>query len=81
MDLLKNKRVLFFAADLFGYQNEIKKAIERQGALVDYFDERPANSFFVKALIRVRRSLLSVYIDSYYNKIIQRKKLNKLLLF
>lgn len=69
---LKGKRILFFSAQFFGYQYEITKAMQRQGAIVDYFDERPANNVIVKALIRINRNLLSYYIDYYYRKIIQQ---------
>lgn len=67
---MKGKRVLFFAAQLFGYQNEIRSAIEKLGAIVDYFDERPANNFFVKAIIRLNRRLISPYINAYHRQII-----------
>lgn len=66
----KNKRVLLLAANLFGYHDEIKRGLERLGAHVDYFDERPANSFMVKAAIRINRNLLAPYLDRYHNKII-----------
>lgn len=48
---LENRSILFFSAQAFGYQNEIRAEMERMGARVDYFDERPANSFAVKAAI------------------------------
>lgn len=74
---LNNKRILFLSANLFGYQKEIKQCIEQQGAIVDYFDERPSNTFFVKALIRINRNLISKYIDNYHSKIIKKTCTNK----
>ena len=47
------------------------------GARVDYFDERPANSFAVKAAIRINRNLLARYIDRYHARIIERTKNRK----
>lgn len=67
---LNNKRILFFSASFFGYQTDIQSCLESLGAEVDYYDERPANSFIVKALIRINRNLLSHYIERYYSKII-----------
>lgn len=67
---LENRNILFFSAQAFGYQNEIRAEMERMGARVDYFDERPANSFAVKAAIRINRNLLARYIDRYHARII-----------
>lgn len=69
---LKGKNILFFSACLFGYQEEIAEGLKRAGASVDYYDERPANTFLVKALIRINRNLLSGYVDRYYDRIIEQ---------
>ena len=74
---LENRSILFFSAQAFGYQNEIRAEMERMGARVDYFDERPANSFAVKAAIRINRNLLARYIDRYHARIIERTKNRK----
>lgn len=74
---LENKSILFFSAQAFGYQNEIRAEMERMGARVDYFDERPANSFAIKAAIRINRNLLARYIDRYHARIIERTKNRK----
>ena len=68
---LQGKRILFFSAHLFGYQNDIRLAMESVGEIVDYYDERPANNFLVKGVIRINRNLLAGYINHYYNKIIK----------
>lgn len=68
---LQGKRILFFSAHLFGYQNDIRLAMESVGAIVDYYNERPANNFLVKGVIRINRNLLAGYINHYYNKIIK----------
>jgi hypothetical protein len=69
MSILKNKTILLFAADLFGYELAIKFKMEEMGATVDYFDERPSNTFLAKALIRINRNLFSHRIASYYDNI------------
>ena len=74
---LNNKRILFFAPNFFGYDKEIRKKLQEYGALVDLYDERPSSGFFVKAIIRLNKKILSKYINRYFNKIIvtnQNKK-------
>lgn len=71
---LKGKRILFLTADFFGYNKEIYTVMVNKGVLVDYFDERPANTFIVKAMIRVNRNLLARYIDNYHRRIIEETK-------
>lgn len=71
------KRVLFLSAKFFDYQNEIKKCMEQEGYVVDYFDERPANSFLIKALIRLNPKLIRKYIDKYHKKIIEQTVNNR----
>lgn len=68
---LKGKRILFFSVRLFDIEKEIASELRKAGAIVDYYDERPANSFLVKALIRLNRNLISSYIDRYHKKIIK----------
>lgn len=73
---LRNKRILFFTVDFFNYQEEICRVLRERGFIVDYFDERPANTFWVKVLIRINRFFLAIYINNYHNKIIEKTKAN-----
>jgi hypothetical protein len=68
---LASKRVLFIAPMFFGYETLIKAELEAKGAQVDYFNDRPDNSFWTKALIRVDRRLLARKADAYYRNIIE----------
>lgn len=73
MDVVQNligTRVLFIAPMFFGYEKLIKTELEAKGALVDYFNDRPDNGFWTKALIRVDRRLLARKTDNYYKNII-----------
>lgn len=74
---LREKHVLFLSASLFGYQLEIKRTMESMGAIVDYFDERPANTFLVKAMIRINRNFLAAFIDKYHKRIIEQTHENQ----
>lgn len=69
MKTLANKKILFIAARFFGYETEIKLKLEELGAYVDFYDQRPSNSFFVKSLIRINKRFLSRTIGSYYEAI------------
>lgn len=68
---LKGKHVLFFYLSTFNYEYEIKKAMEREGAIVDCYNERPTNNVFARILIRLNRNLLFKHINQYYDKIIK----------
>lgn len=37
---LRNKKVIFIAPQYFSMQNEIKEALEKNGAIVDYFEDK-----------------------------------------
>ena len=71
---LSDKRVLFFYLPTFNYENEIRLAMEREGATVDAFNERPTNNVFARILIRLNRNLIGVYIRKYYDEIIEKTK-------
>tara|TARA_R110001606_G_C15404041_1_gene653822 strand:+ start:5822 stop:6796 length:975 start_codon:yes stop_codon:yes gene_type:complete len=55
----------------FGYESLIKTELEAKGAQVDYFNDRPDNGFWTKALIRLDRRLLARKTDAYYSDIIE----------
>lgn len=73
--MLAGKTVLLLAPQFFGYECEIQAELESLGANVIYFDERPKNDFFTKALIRLNwKSLIQKRINSYYNNVIDSTK-------
>jgi hypothetical protein len=67
--ILEGKRILFIAARFFGYEDEISGRLRYWGAEVDYYDQRPSNSFLTKALIRINNKILSRRIERYYAQI------------
>lgn len=69
--ILKGKRVLFFYLSTFNYEVEIQKAMEREGAIVDSFNERPTNNVLARILIRLNRNIVHKYIDKYYDKVMK----------
>jgi hypothetical protein len=70
-DNFKNKRILFLSVQTFNYEKYIADKLRSLGAIVDYYDERPANSIFVKGIIRFKRSLYQKKINSYYKEILK----------
>ena len=67
--VLYGKKILLIAPTFFMYEKAIKEGLENMGAIVDYFDERPANDFYTKALIRINKRLIKKNIDRYYHTI------------
>ena len=55
-------------------EKEIKSKLEKMGAEVMYFDERPANSILAKGIIRIKKSLYQNKIDQYYHRILEKVK-------
>ncbi len=68
----KDKNILLFSPKFFGYGLEVASKMREMGASVDYFDERPGNDFWTKAVIRVNKSLLRRKIETYYTDIIKK---------
>lgn len=66
---LENKSILLISPSFFGYEKSIKQRLSEVSAKVDYFDERPANTFWSKALVRINRKLIYRRISQYYNSI------------
>ncbi len=71
-EILKDKKILFLSVQTFNYEKAITDKLKAFGAQLDYFDERPANSIFVKGIIRFKRSLYQKKINSYYDLILKK---------
>lgn len=71
LEHLKGKKILFFCVQLFNLEQDIIKQLEKHGALVTYFDERPANNNFTKGIIRINRNFLKRRISKYYSNILK----------
>jgi hypothetical protein len=65
-----SKRMLFTSPAFFGYEYDIKRAVESYGIVVDYFDERPSNSSLAKALFRVSGRLAQAIVSRHFRKIL-----------
>lgn len=67
---MKNKKILFIAPSFFGYYKEIKKGLEREGAIVEYICDAPSNSNISKALCRINKNFVKIAINKYFNEIV-----------
>ncbi|MCS6229736.1 lipopolysaccharide biosynthesis protein [Shewanella baltica] len=71
MSKFLDKKILFISPVFFGYHNKIRSELARQGAHVDFFNERPLNSSVGKILLRLKINfLISFFVKFYYDKII-----------
>lgn len=74
---LQGKKILFIAPKLFGIPEKIQKKLQDEGAEVEYYDERPGNTFLIKALIRINRNIIGFFINNYHRKIIEKTQNKK----
>lgn len=75
---LNTKSILLIAPKFFDYEREIYNKLVEFGANVFYYNERPDNNFFTKAIIRVNKKLIKKKIEKYYYKILKDIYLIKL---
>ena len=62
-------RILLITPKFFNYHKMIIEELKSMGHTVDWFDDRPSTNGWVKAIIRVKRDLISYYIKHYFSKI------------
>jgi hypothetical protein len=65
---LANKQILFVAPGFFGYGEEVKREMEKEGAQVDFLLDRPFKSFFMKGLTTLNRQTVMGIAKHYYQK-------------
>lgn len=67
---MKDKKILMFGPDFFGYREKIAEELRAMGARVDLYDERPSNSAFCKIMLRKNIKLYRPVVTAYYRRII-----------
>lgn len=73
---LKNKRILFFSPEFFGYENKISEKMKEMGAKVDLFDERSVSKSYEKALLKINPNIYNRKTEKYYFNILNQIKSN-----
>ncbi len=59
---------LVISPSFFGYEQDVVNELRNQGYAADFLDERPSNSSFARALMRIRPQLIHQRIDKYYER-------------
>lgn len=70
-------KVLLITPNFFDYPKIICDELIRMGYEVDWFDDRPSTKGIIKAIIRIKKSVIQVYIKKYFNKIMETLNKNK----
>lgn len=63
--------LLLIMPNFFDYPQLICEELKSMGYQVDCFDDRPSTNGIVKAIIRVNKDLIKLYISKYFNKIMK----------
>lgn len=71
---LQGKKILVFAPAFFDYEKAIVKKLKDMGFHVTFYDERPSNSTFGKAIVRLYKRGARAIIDKYYRQIMSEVK-------
>jgi len=66
--ILKDQRILIISPKFFGYENRIVEQLKQFASFVEWLDDRPSNSIFVKLIMRYFPFLYKKYISDYYKK-------------
>ena len=74
---MKNKKILFISQKFFGYEFAIKNELEKMGACIYWFDDRPSNSLLIKGLLRLKIQWLSDLVVFFYHNSIFKKTSRK----
>lgn len=61
--------ILLITPNFFDYPAQICEELERLGHKVDWYDDRPSSNSFVKAIIKVNKSLINGIIKRYFSSI------------
>jgi len=70
--ILEGESILLISPHFFDYEKSIMETIRALGGEVEYIDERPANTFLTKGLIRLNAGLLKNRIRDYYRASLAR---------
>lgn len=65
-----NKTALLICPQFFGYENEIKKALEKKGYAVDYLADRPFKSNFIKTFSRLLPTIINNLYERKFGKLL-----------
>lgn len=64
-------KLLLIMPRFFNYPELITEELKNMGYEVDFFDDRPSTNAWVKAAIRINKSLIGVYIKKYFDEVMK----------
>lgn len=64
-------KLLLIMPKFFEYPQIISKELNNMGYEVDFFDDRPSSSGWVKAIIRINKNLIQKYISDYFERVME----------
>jgi len=67
---MQKKRVLYIGTPIFNYHQRIIAEFEEQGYFVDFYNDRPSESSWIKGILKIKPSMMSSLIQKYFDKII-----------
>jgi hypothetical protein len=70
MRSLSGKRVLFVAPRFFGYERDVIRELERQGAIVNWLPDRPFDTPLMKALTKTYPLLVHPWASRLYERLL-----------
>lgn len=71
---MNKKKVLYIGTPIFNYYKKIISEFELQGYSVDYYNDRPSESAFVKGIIKLKKGLMKYVIKDYFNNIMSKTR-------
>ena len=71
MDNFKGKKILFFTTIP---NPNLNAAMEAMGAKVDYYSERPSQTFLTRAFLRINRKMIAQKVNKYHQRILTETK-------
>lgn len=71
---MSRKKILYIGTPIFNYHKKIISEFEDQGYSVDFYNDRPGESPFVKGMIKIKKGLISSLIQKYFDKIMSETK-------
>lgn len=70
-------KILLISPNFFNYHKMIIEELINMGHSVDWFDDRPSTNPWIKAIIRIKPTIIHYYIKEYFHKIMQTIKMNQ----
>jgi len=67
---MQNKQVLYIGTPIFNYHKRIIGEFEDQGYTVDFYNDRPSESSWIKGILKIKPSMMSSLIKKYFDKIL-----------